>query len=54
MGSTSPNRNGEQVAPWVNDIAAQRTDAELELVDLALLGVEPAGLLWGVHEDSIT
>jgi NAD(P)H-dependent FMN reductase len=34
MGSTRPNRNGEQVARWVYDIAAQRTDAEFELVDL--------------------
>jgi NAD(P)H-dependent FMN reductase len=34
LGSTRPNRNGEQVAKWVYDIAAQRTDAEFELVDL--------------------
>ncbi|WP_250032894.1 NADPH-dependent FMN reductase [Paractinoplanes maris] len=34
LGSTRPNRNGEQVARWVLDIAAQRTDAEFELVDL--------------------
>jgi NAD(P)H-dependent FMN reductase len=34
LGSTRPNRNGEQVATWVYDIAAQRTDAEFELVDL--------------------
>ena len=34
IGSTRPGRNGEQVARWVYDIAAQRTDAEFELVDL--------------------
>src|SRR5262245_14690982 len=34
LGSTRPNRNGEQVARWVLDIASQRTDAEFELVDL--------------------
>jgi NAD(P)H-dependent FMN reductase len=34
LGSTRPNRNGEQVARWVYDIAARRTDAEFELVDL--------------------
>ncbi|HMD93699.1 MAG TPA: NAD(P)H-dependent oxidoreductase [Trebonia sp.] len=34
IGSTRPNRNGEQVARWVYDIAARRTDAEFELVDL--------------------
>jgi len=34
LGSTRPNRNGEQVATWVYDIAARRSDAEFELVDL--------------------
>ncbi len=34
LGSTRPNRNGEQVAKWVYEIAAQRSDAEFELVDL--------------------
>jgi NAD(P)H-dependent FMN reductase len=34
LGSTRPNRNGEQVARWVCEIAARRTDAEFELVDL--------------------
>jgi len=34
LGSTRPNRNGEQVARWVYDIASRRTDAEFELVDL--------------------
>ncbi|MGW5664152.1 NADPH-dependent FMN reductase [Streptomyces sp. NPDC003758] len=34
LGSTRPNRNGEQVAKWVYDAATQRGDAEFELVDL--------------------
>jgi NAD(P)H-dependent FMN reductase len=34
IGSTRPGRNGEAVARWVYDVAAQRTDAEFELVDL--------------------
>jgi NAD(P)H-dependent FMN reductase len=34
LGSTRPNRNGEQVAKWVLDLAARRGDAEFELVDL--------------------
>jgi NAD(P)H-dependent FMN reductase len=34
LGSTRPNRNGEQVAKWVYDVAARRSDAEFELVDL--------------------
>jgi NAD(P)H-dependent FMN reductase len=34
LGSTRPNRNGEQVANWVLDIASRRNDAEFELVDL--------------------
>ncbi|MET0418019.1 MAG: NAD(P)H-dependent oxidoreductase [Actinoplanes sp.] len=34
LGSTRPGRNGEQVAKWALDIAAKRTDAEFELVDL--------------------
>jgi NAD(P)H-dependent FMN reductase len=34
LGSTRPNRNGEQVARWVSDNASLRSDAEFELVDL--------------------
>ena len=34
LGSTRPNRNGEQVARWVLDVASRRTDAEFELIDL--------------------
>jgi len=34
LGSTRPNRNGEQVAKWVYETAALRSDADYELVDL--------------------
>jgi NAD(P)H-dependent FMN reductase len=34
LGSTRPNRNGEQVAKWVYDTASRRSDAEFELIDL--------------------
>jgi NAD(P)H-dependent FMN reductase len=34
LGSTRPNRNGEQVARWVLDVASRRGDADFELVDL--------------------
>jgi len=34
VGSTRPQRLSEQVARWVHDLAAQRTDAEFELIDL--------------------
>jgi NAD(P)H-dependent FMN reductase len=34
IGSTRPGRNGEAVARWVYEVAAQRSDAEFELVDL--------------------
>ncbi|MFI6085195.1 NADPH-dependent FMN reductase [Streptomyces sp. NPDC051217] len=35
LGSTRPGRNGEAVAKWAQEIAAQRDDAEFELVDIA-------------------
>ena len=35
LGSTRPGRNGKQVADWVLAQAAQRQDADVELVDLA-------------------
>ena len=51
LGSTRPNRNGEQVARWVYDIATRRTDAEYELVDLLDYPLphfdEPASATWG-------
>jgi NAD(P)H-dependent FMN reductase len=34
IGSTRPGRVGESVARWVHGIAAQRHDAEFEVVDL--------------------
>jgi NAD(P)H-dependent FMN reductase len=34
LGSTRPNRNGEQVARWVYDVASRRSDADYELIDL--------------------
>jgi NAD(P)H-dependent FMN reductase len=34
LGSTRPNRNGEQVAAWVLANASQRSDAEFALIDL--------------------
>jgi NAD(P)H-dependent FMN reductase len=34
IGSTRPNRNGEQVARWVHEVASARGDAAYELVDL--------------------
>ncbi|MFF2503090.1 NADPH-dependent FMN reductase [Streptomyces sp. NPDC058067] len=34
LGSTRPNRVGDQVARWVLDHASRRTDARFELLDL--------------------
>ena len=34
LGSTRPNRVGDQVANWVLENASERNDAEFELVDL--------------------
>ncbi|GAB4586619.1 NADPH-dependent FMN reductase [Nocardia sp. IFM 10818] len=34
LGSTRPNRKGPQVAQWALEAAAQRGDAEFELIDL--------------------
>ena len=34
LGSVRPNRNGEQVAKWVRDIASRRNNAEFKLIDL--------------------
>ncbi len=35
IGSTRPGRIGKSVADWVYEIAAQRRDAEFELIDIA-------------------
>lgn len=34
LGSTRPNRNGEKVARWFMEVAAERREAEFHLVDL--------------------
>ncbi|MGK5440269.1 NADPH-dependent FMN reductase [Micromonospora sp. URMC 105] len=34
IGSTRPGRNGAAVGQWVHEVAAQRSDAEFEIVDL--------------------
>ena len=34
IGSTRPGRNGEAVAKWIYEIARQRKDTEVELVDI--------------------
>jgi NADPH-dependent FMN reductase/Histidine kinase len=34
LGSKRPDRNGEQIAKWVLDIASRRDDTEFELIDL--------------------
>ena len=35
IGSTRPGRKAETVARWVYDIAANRSDASFEVVDIA-------------------
>ncbi len=35
LGSTRPVRAGEAIARWVSDVASERTDFEVELIDLA-------------------
>jgi NAD(P)H-dependent FMN reductase len=51
LGSTRPNRNGEQVAKWVYDVASKRDDATYELVDLRDFPLphldEPGSPAWG-------
>ena len=51
LGSTRPNRNGEQVAKWVYDVASRRDDAAYELVDLRDYPLphldEPMSAAWG-------
>ena len=34
LGSTRPNRHGDQIGRWVLDTASQREDAQFEIVDL--------------------
>jgi NAD(P)H-dependent FMN reductase/ketosteroid isomerase-like protein len=60
LGSTRPGRRGEQVARWVHDLAAQRGDAEFEVVDLLdhplphLDASTPASMSPGPHEQEHT
>jgi NAD(P)H-dependent FMN reductase len=39
VGSTRPGRKAEAVARWVHDIAARRTDASFEVVDIQSFGL---------------
>jgi NAD(P)H-dependent FMN reductase len=39
IGSTRPGRKGEAVARWVHELAARRTDAAFELIDLLDYGL---------------
>lgn len=39
LGSTRPNRNGEQVARWIEGLAARRGDAQFEWIDLKEVGL---------------
>ena len=58
LGSTRPGRNGEAVAKWVQGIAARRSDAEFELVDLADFPLphfdEPGSPAMGVYSNDHT
>lgn len=53
IGSTRPGRNGEAVAHWVYEIAAKRSDAEFEIVDIADYNLplldEPMGAVMGQY-----
>ena len=51
VGSTRPGRKAETIAKWVHGIAAQRTDAKFDVVDIAafelpLLDGDATGGLW--------
>ena len=58
LGSTRPNRNGEQVATWVLETASRRTDAEFELIDLRDHPLphldEPLGAMHGDYQHAHT
>ncbi|WEO93417.1 NAD(P)H-dependent oxidoreductase [Streptomyces sp. FXJ1.172] len=58
LGSTRPDRNGEQVATWVHDTASRRTDAEFELIDLRDHPLphldEPLGAMHGHYQHAHT
>lgn len=58
LGSTRPGRNGAQVAEWVTALAAQRSDATFELVDLLDFDLphldEPVPASMGVYANEHT
>ncbi|MGV9451596.1 NADPH-dependent FMN reductase [Streptomyces sp. NPDC003635] len=58
LGSTRPNRNGDQVAKWVQATASRRTDAEFELIDLCDHPLphldEPMGAMHGDYRHAHT
>ncbi|MER6738819.1 NADPH-dependent FMN reductase [Streptomyces puniciscabiei] len=60
LASVRDGRRGEQVAHWVAEAAARRTDAEFELIDLLdyplphLETEKPALLTRGAYEDERT
>jgi signal transduction histidine kinase len=58
LGSTRPDRNGEQVARRVLDIASRRDDAEFELIDLRDCSLphidEPMPPFMGAYADDHT
>ena len=58
LGSTRPVRAGEEVAKWVTDIAKERTDLEVELVDVADYNLplldEPQSALTGIYSKDHT
>lgn len=60
LGSVRTGRRGDQVAKWVLEHAAQRTDAEFELIDLrhfelpVLTAAMPAMAARGVYDDERT
>ncbi len=58
IGSTRPGRNGEQVARWVHEQAAHRTDATFDLIDLADYPLphldEPVSAVLGQYQNDHT
>lgn len=58
VGSTRPGRRADMVARWVEEFAAARTDADVELVDLADFDLplldEPVPALFGDYRHGHT
>ncbi|HUS26309.1 MAG TPA: NADPH-dependent FMN reductase [Nevskiaceae bacterium] len=58
IGSTRPNRFGPKMADWLMDLARQRNDAHVELIDLAKLNLpmldEPQSAVTGQYENEHT